>query len=62
MTASLVLAPAPPAQAKGPEIEHYFDSGSFVDTDLCGFPLRVSYRDEERSTGGSTRTETSTCS
>lgn len=45
-TATLVLAPAPPALAKGPQIEHYFDSGSFVDTGLCGFPVRVSYRDE----------------
>src|SRR5205085_986469 len=43
---SFVIALAPGmANASGPEIEHYRDSGSFVDTELCGFPIHVSYQD-----------------
>jgi hypothetical protein len=46
ITASLVVTLAPGvANARGPEIERYRDSGSFVDTDLCGFPIHVSYQD-----------------
>jgi hypothetical protein len=49
MAASLVLAFAPGiANASGPQIERYRDSGSFVDTSLCGFPIHVSYQDEGR--------------
>jgi hypothetical protein len=46
IAASLVMVLAPGvADAAGPEIAHYHDSGSFVDRDLCGFPLHVSYQD-----------------
>ncbi|HEY2803264.1 MAG TPA: hypothetical protein VGJ67_05035 [Actinomycetota bacterium] len=41
---ALSLAPGI-ANASGPQVEHYRDSGSFVDTELCGFPIHVSYRD-----------------
>jgi hypothetical protein len=34
------------ASATGPEIETFTDAGSFVDRDLCGFPLRVSWHEE----------------
>jgi len=43
---SFVIALAPSiANASGPQVEHYRDSGSFVDTELCGFPIHVSYQD-----------------
>jgi hypothetical protein len=43
---SFVIALAPGiANASGPQVEHYKDSGSFVDTELCGFPIHVSYQD-----------------
>ena len=46
MAVCFVISFAPGvAGASGPEIERYTDSGSFVDTGLCGFPLRVSYQD-----------------
>ncbi len=34
------------ASATGPEIEPFTDSGSFVDTSLCGFPIHVSWQEE----------------
>ena len=47
MAATLLMATAPAiADAAGPEIETFTDSGSFVDTDLCGFPLHVSWQEE----------------
>jgi hypothetical protein len=45
-TTLLILAVPGMANASGPQVEHYKDSGSFVDSDLCGFPIHVSYQDE----------------
>jgi hypothetical protein len=47
IAASLVVANAPGvANAAGPERTTFTDSGSFVDRDLCGFPIRVSWQEE----------------
>jgi hypothetical protein len=47
IAASLVMSFAPGvASASGPQVEHYKDSGSFVDRELCGYPIHVSYNDE----------------
>ena len=46
LAVSLVVLLAPGmANASGPQVEHYRDSGSFVDTELCGYPIHVSYQD-----------------
>jgi hypothetical protein len=45
--AVLLMASAPGiADATGPEIDTFTDSGSFVDRDLCGFPVRVAWQEE----------------
>src|SRR3982750_4860354 len=47
MAASLVMALVPGvANATGPQIERFTDSGSFVDTSLCGFAIHVSWQEE----------------
>jgi hypothetical protein len=47
LAATLLITSAPGiASATGPEIERFTDSGSFVDTSLCGFPIHVSWQEE----------------
>jgi hypothetical protein len=47
LAATLLMVSAPGiANATGPEIEQFTDSGSFVDTSLCGFPIHVSWQEE----------------
>jgi hypothetical protein len=47
LAATLLMASAPGvANATDPEIETFTDSGSFVDTGLCGFPIHVSWQEE----------------
>src|SRR5947207_14414596 len=44
--ASLLMVLAPGlAHASGPSVERYRDSGSFVDSTLCGFRIHVAYQD-----------------
>jgi hypothetical protein len=47
-TLVLALTPAVATASRGPVRDRYRDSGSFVDTDLCGFQLHVSYQDVGR--------------
>ena len=47
LAATLLMASPPGiANARGPKIERFTDSGSFVDTSLCGFPIHVSWQEE----------------
>lgn len=45
---ALMLAPGQAVASRGPVIERFTDSGSFVDTSLCGFPVHVAWREKGR--------------
>jgi hypothetical protein len=47
LASALLMTSAPEmANATGPEISSFTDSGAFVDRDLCGFPIHVSWHEE----------------
>jgi hypothetical protein len=47
LVAALLMTSAPGiADATSPEIESFTDSGSFLDTSLCGFSIHVSWQEE----------------
>ena len=51
IAASLLIMLVPGvATAQGPEFERYTYHGSFVDTDLCGFDLHITWRFHARAT------------
>ena len=58
IAASLLIVLVPGvATAQGPEFERYTYHGSFVDSDLCGFDLHITWRFHARATIGRTRQE-----
>ena len=46
MATILMLSAPGIANASGPEISTFTDSGSFVDRELCGFPIHVSWQEQ----------------
>jgi hypothetical protein len=46
--AFVLLASQPAAAKNGPVITRFTDSGRFVDTDLCGYPIRVAWHERGR--------------
>jgi hypothetical protein len=46
MSFTWVASSSGAATAQGPEVEPYSYRGSFDDTDLCGFPLHISWRSD----------------
>jgi hypothetical protein len=46
LLATLMVGAAGIANATGPQITPFTDSGSFVDRSLCGFPIHVSWQEE----------------
>jgi hypothetical protein len=54
--AGLLLPSQQALAASGPVITRFTDSGRFVDSELCGYPIRVVWHEGAAFTSGTTPT------